>query len=382
MKTINLIVFFLLLAVTSVASAQGMDLLVVDAKCVRLVNAPAAVTKVKFNTTGKSWATRLPSECYGPKWVNGTAVVKVRIFGKNGRKLGTFQKTVTKPFSTPKIESIDALKKRLGLCETERDSCKSAGTPKAKAKSKTKAKSKKKPVVPVWKKALKAYATKTYVDGELNKKADKTAVNSALEKKADKTYVDGELNKKADKSDLDTVGNATVNNTNRINTIERDVTALKQAVAKKSSGFGVDANIYPLVQGFFGPAGNFHLESILVGPRFKLTEEVQLRLAVGVGTDFKSNPSFITEGAVRIFPTAGMLGFEIAYGYTAYAVSSKTYAAMNGQSHILSARAIVRVSSSTELFLGAGGGIRTMDHGNGYTGGFVLSGGVSFNLPW
>ncbi|KAI5496089.1 phage tail repeat-like family [Trichomonas vaginalis G3] len=43
-------------------------------------------------------------------------------------------------------------------------------------------------------------ADKTYVNDELEKKADKTYVNDELNKKADKTYVDSELEKKVDKT--------------------------------------------------------------------------------------------------------------------------------------------------------------------------------------
>lgn len=130
MKTlIGLVAFCLLLAVTSVANAQGMDLAVFDGSCARLVNAPAAVTKVQFKTSGKSWATRLPSECYSPKWASGTATVKVRVFGKDGRKLGTFQKHLTKfAVTAPKVVTVDEVLARaqrdLVGCKADLASCK------------------------------------------------------------------------------------------------------------------------------------------------------------------------------------------------------------------------------------------------------------------
>lgn len=60
------------------------------------------------------------------------------------------------------------------------------------------------PVSTAQKTAIDAKANKTYVDTELAKKADQTAMTEKLALKADKSYVDTELGKKQDAGDYAT----------------------------------------------------------------------------------------------------------------------------------------------------------------------------------
>lgn len=125
-------VAFVFAFVAPVASAAPMDLMVQSADCVRLVNFPDAVKGHSFNSFGKSYKAVVLGACYKPHWdEDGEAVIKVKIFGVDGRKLGGFSKTLTKP---GRAVSIEEMRTRLNRCESNLATCERAKSPKAKAR--------------------------------------------------------------------------------------------------------------------------------------------------------------------------------------------------------------------------------------------------------